>query len=269
MVPDGGHGEIPRFDSAPSNARRRAKARIAPRVAVMNILLIGSGGREHALAWAIAASPLCDRLFVAPGNPGIGPDRAATSTLECDGPCRGDRLLPGGEHRPRRGGPEAPLVAGLADDLASRRHQVLRADEIRRPARRLQGLHQGHLRQLRHPHRRLWPLHGQGGGAGLSRGAGRAHRHQGGWARGRQGRDRGDGHGDGARGGRGHLLRQVRRGRMRDRGVPRRRGGELLRADRWQERPAARHRAGPQAGGRWRHRPQHRRHGRLFALPPA
>ena len=38
----------------------------------MNILLIGSGGREHALAWAIAASPLCDRLFVAPGNPGIG-----------------------------------------------------------------------------------------------------------------------------------------------------------------------------------------------------
>ena len=36
----------------------------------MNILLIGSGGREHALAWAISGSPLCDRLFVAPGNPG-------------------------------------------------------------------------------------------------------------------------------------------------------------------------------------------------------
>ena len=36
----------------------------------MNILLIGSGGREHALAWAISASPLCDRLFIAPGNPG-------------------------------------------------------------------------------------------------------------------------------------------------------------------------------------------------------
>ena len=38
----------------------------------MNILLIGSGGREHALAWAMAASPLCDKLFVAPGNPGTG-----------------------------------------------------------------------------------------------------------------------------------------------------------------------------------------------------
>ena len=36
----------------------------------MKILLIGSGGREHALAWAISASPLCDRLFIAPGNPG-------------------------------------------------------------------------------------------------------------------------------------------------------------------------------------------------------
>ena len=49
----------------------------------MNILLIGSGGREHALAWALSASPLCDRLFIAPGNPGtaqcgtFGPSKAA------------------------------------------------------------------------------------------------------------------------------------------------------------------------------------------------
>ena len=38
----------------------------------MNILLIGSGGREHALAWKIKQSPLCDKLVMAPGNPGIG-----------------------------------------------------------------------------------------------------------------------------------------------------------------------------------------------------
>jgi len=37
----------------------------------MNILLLGSGGREHALAWKMAASPLADRLFCAPGNAGI------------------------------------------------------------------------------------------------------------------------------------------------------------------------------------------------------
>lgn len=36
----------------------------------MNILLIGSGGREHALAWKISQSPLCDQLYIAPGNPG-------------------------------------------------------------------------------------------------------------------------------------------------------------------------------------------------------
>ena len=36
----------------------------------MNILLLGSGGREHALAWKIAASPLCDKLYCAPGNAG-------------------------------------------------------------------------------------------------------------------------------------------------------------------------------------------------------
>ena len=39
----------------------------------MNILLLGSGGREHALAWRIAQSPQCDKLFIAPGNPGIPP----------------------------------------------------------------------------------------------------------------------------------------------------------------------------------------------------
>jgi phosphoribosylamine--glycine ligase len=84
----------------------------------MNILLIGSGGREHALAWAIAASPLCDRLFVAPGNPGTG-QIARNAALDVTdhaavtGFCRAENI----------GlvvvGPEAPLVAGLADDLAS------------------------------------------------------------------------------------------------------------------------------------------------------
>ena len=82
----------------------------------MNILLIGSGGREHALAWAISASPLCDRLFIAPGNPG---------TTEC-----GENVvLDIADHEAianfcklqRIGlvvvGPEGPLVDGIVDDL--------------------------------------------------------------------------------------------------------------------------------------------------------
>ena len=84
----------------------------------MNILLIGSGGREHALAWAIAASALCNRLFIAPGNPGTaqcGTNVAldVTEHAAVIAFCRAERI----------GlvvvGPEAPLVAGLVDDLAA------------------------------------------------------------------------------------------------------------------------------------------------------
>ncbi|MEY3083773.1 MAG: phosphoribosylamine--glycine ligase [Pseudomonadota bacterium] len=84
----------------------------------MNILLIGSGGREHALAWAICSSPMCDRLFVAPGNPGIGQiarnvDLSVSDHAAVIAFCRAETI----------GlvvvGPEAPLVAGLADDLAA------------------------------------------------------------------------------------------------------------------------------------------------------
>jgi phosphoribosylamine--glycine ligase len=84
----------------------------------MNILLIGSGGREHALAWAISASSLCDKLFCAPGNPGIGQvarlidlntaDHAAVIHF-CKAEAIGLVVV----------GPERPLVVGLADDLTA------------------------------------------------------------------------------------------------------------------------------------------------------
>ncbi|MBM3544305.1 MAG: phosphoribosylamine--glycine ligase [Alphaproteobacteria bacterium] len=82
----------------------------------MNVLLIGGGGREHALAWKLRQSPLLDRLFCAPGNAGIG-EIAECATLDMAehkaviGFCRNngiDLVVIG---------PEAPLVAGLADDL--------------------------------------------------------------------------------------------------------------------------------------------------------
>ena len=83
----------------------------------MRILVVGGGGREHALCWAIAASPLCDRLYCAPGNAGI------EEVAECVAIGQDD--LPGLVDLARREridfvvvGPEAPLVAGLADRLA-------------------------------------------------------------------------------------------------------------------------------------------------------
>ena len=83
----------------------------------MNILILGSGGREHALAWKIAASPLTDKLYCAPGNAGIAQE-AECVALDHRRPRGGDRLLP------RRSkidfvvvGPEAPLCAGIVDDL--------------------------------------------------------------------------------------------------------------------------------------------------------
>ncbi len=89
----------------------------------MNVLLIGSGGREHALAWAILASPLLGKLTCAPGNAGIA-EIAECVTLDVADHAAVVRFC-----RERRidlvvVGPEAPLVAGLADDLAEARIKV-------------------------------------------------------------------------------------------------------------------------------------------------
>jgi len=82
----------------------------------MRVLVVGSGGREHALCWAIAASPLCDKLYCAPGNAGIAEEAecVAIAASDLDGLvafCRSERIdfvvV----------GPEQPLVAGLVDRL--------------------------------------------------------------------------------------------------------------------------------------------------------
>ena len=82
----------------------------------MNILILGSGGREHALAWAIRQNPKCDRLFVAPGNAGMESVARLADLEILSGPavigfCEEnaiDLVVIG---------PEAPLAAGVADDL--------------------------------------------------------------------------------------------------------------------------------------------------------
>jgi phosphoribosylamine--glycine ligase len=82
----------------------------------MNILIIGSGGREHALAWKAAQSPLADRVYVAPGNAGTatepGVENLSVASDDIPGLLDAARRLDVGLTIV---GPEAPLVAGVVD----------------------------------------------------------------------------------------------------------------------------------------------------------
>jgi phosphoribosylamine--glycine ligase len=101
----------------------------------MRVLLIGSGGREHALAWALSASSLLTTLYAAPGNAGI------CDIAECVGLDAADHAAIVSFCRKRAidlvvVGPEAPLVAGLADDLEAAGIRVFGPS---RAAARLEG----------------------------------------------------------------------------------------------------------------------------------
>ena len=85
----------------------------------MNILVIGSGGREHALAWKLSQSPKADKIYAVPGNPGIAElatcindvnieDNAAIVALAREKAI--DLVVVG---------PEGPLTNGIVDDLAA------------------------------------------------------------------------------------------------------------------------------------------------------
>ncbi len=101
----------------------------------MRILVVGSGGREHALCWSIAASPLCTKLFCAPGNAGIA------DVAECV-PV-GAMDIPGIVDLAKREkidfaviGPEDPLAAGIVDALAAAGVKAFGPDKA---AARLEG----------------------------------------------------------------------------------------------------------------------------------
>ena len=100
----------------------------------MNILVIGSGGREHALCWKIRQSPLCDRLYCAPGNAGIASVAECIELHHSDEPgirtfCTGNKIdlvvI----------GPEAPLVAVLADYLRQTAFACSAPDAVRRSSK--------------------------------------------------------------------------------------------------------------------------------------
>src|SRR4051812_38956560 len=85
----------------------------------MKVLVVGQGGREHALAWKLAQNPTIDRLFASPGNAGIAETATCTPIAAADVPG----LV---EFAEREGidltivGPEAPLVAGIVNEFEER-----------------------------------------------------------------------------------------------------------------------------------------------------
>lgn len=83
----------------------------------MNILVLGGGGREHAIAWALAKSPKCEKLYVAPGNGGTAAVAQNVADLDAED---GQAVLAFAKDHAIDlvvVGPEAPLVAGVADVL--------------------------------------------------------------------------------------------------------------------------------------------------------
>jgi phosphoribosylamine---glycine ligase len=101
----------------------------------MNILILGSGGREHALAWKLAASPLTERLYCASGNAGIA-NEAECVAVDC-----GDHAAVAAFCKAKAidfvvVGPENPLVAGIVDDLEA---AGVKAFGPSRAAARLEG----------------------------------------------------------------------------------------------------------------------------------
>ena len=84
----------------------------------MNILIIGNGGREHALAWKLKQSPLCNELFIAPGNAGtanvgINVDLSITDFEGLASFCISNKI------KMLVVGPEEPLVRGIYDFFAA------------------------------------------------------------------------------------------------------------------------------------------------------
>ena len=88
-----------------------------------NVLLLGSGGREHALAWGISKSPKLEKLFISPGNPGTASLGTNVTIDFSEFESVWDFIQKNNIHLTVVG-PEQPLVDGLADFLEEKCHAV-------------------------------------------------------------------------------------------------------------------------------------------------
>ena len=101
----------------------------------MKILVIGSGGREHALTWKLRESPLMTEIYCAPGNPGIGQE-AECVPVDVSDPKKILELAQKVQAELTVVGPEAPLVAGVVDEFE---HEGLRVFGPSKAAAQLEG----------------------------------------------------------------------------------------------------------------------------------
>ena len=148
----------------------------------MQILIVGSGGREHALALAVKQSPLCTSLYVAAGQ-----------TPAWAGHCRNWCRLPPitspklVEFADAAGvdfvivGPDAPLAMGLVDALDKKGILAFGPTKGRRSAGMVQSFHKAAVPRTEHSDRCLGKLYGGGRGKGVRAARQAAHRDQGRW----------------------------------------------------------------------------------------
>ena len=232
----------------------------------MNVLLIGSGGREHALAWALSASPLLTSSTARRATP-ASPRSPTCVALDVADHAAVVRFCAEQRNRLRRGGTRGAAGGRHRRRPAAAKIKVFGPSKAAAQLEGSKGFTKDLCREFSIPTgaygrftdarsakaylaAQKLPIVIKADGLAAGKGVVIAETKA-----------------AGGRGRRRLLRRRVRgRGRRgRDRGVPGGRGGELLCPCRRRARAAPRHGAGPQARRRRRHRPQHRRHGRLFA----